>query len=123
MRYAVISHPGAWGLSEVEAKVKQYGGRDIRLAPMSGQVFCDLDPEKAALLAQLPGLVVRPVEKIKLQEAGDKKQDPSLPVLASGLWPPASGVYSAAQTALSTLFFDFRMMFDPPVTGAGFTIA
>jgi serine protease AprX len=124
LRYAIMAHPGIWGVSDIEAKVKQYGGRDLRVAPVSGQVFCDMDPEKAALLAEIPGLVVRPVHRVSLREMGGGMGGLTSQMVTLPQAPVAYGpMYSVSQTALSTLFFDFRMMFDPPVTGQGFTIA
>ena len=132
MRYSVISQ--GLPLLDVEAKVRLYGGKDIRPAPLSGQVFCELDPDKAVLLAREPGLAVRPVHGISLRQseiplAGavtlprSPVEDPARRRLSVRSGMVFSPVYAAAQTALSTLFYDFRTMFDPPVTGAGFTIA
>jgi len=57
--------------------------------------------------------LLRLVQSISLRQVVTLPQSPAV-------YGP---VYAVAQTALSTLFFDFRTMFNPPVTGAGFTIA
>jgi len=63
LRYAVVSK--GMSLSELQSTVQRYGGRNIRVAVQSMQIFCDLDEAGLARLKATPGLVVKEVKDIK----------------------------------------------------------
>lgn len=104
MRYAIIAT--TIPLAQAEALVRQHGGRDLRVLPCCGQVFATLDPEQAGRLTRVSGLVVTPVQEVRLQQ-----------VVAPEF------VTTQAQTTLSPLFKAFQQVVSPPLTGQGLTVA
>jgi serine protease AprX len=111
MRYAIISK--GLSLPQIQAECHRLGARNIKVAPVSEQVFCDLEEEAAARrLGEVPGLAVKPVGKVYTDQVGA----PQAPELGAA-------IYAGSQAALSSLFYQARASLDPPALGAGFTIA
>jgi len=100
MRYSVISK----GLtqSQLETEAKKIGARDIKPTRLLGELFCELDKEQAERLAQVPGLVVKPVKEFR----------------ASQLL-----VETPKVERISDVFTLLRSYFSPPLTGTGLTVA
>ncbi|GAI83173.1 unnamed protein product, partial [marine sediment metagenome] len=98
--------------------VKKCGGRNIKLAPISGQVFCDLDDAGASKLQSVPGLAVKLLKRVKSQDT------------LGGIIPPEPGpgplevpIYASSQVSLASELFYLRSALDPPITGKNITIA
>jgi serine protease AprX len=89
-------------LSQLEAEVKNVGAKDIRVAKLLGQIFCELDEEQAKALARVSGLVVKPVKEYRTDQ-----------------------VVTVAQPVetVSEVFYLLRSYFSPPLTGTGLTVA
>ncbi len=115
MRYAVISK--GLTISQLQEEVKRCGGRNIKVATASKQVFCDLDEAGLMKLKIAPGLTVRKVGKIST--------DISAPSITPIPPPTLAGmpVYGASQASLSSGFYDLRNAFDPPLVGVRSTLA
>lgn len=115
MRYAVISK--GLIISQLEDEVKRCGGRNLRVAMASKQVFCDLDDTGLVRLRITPGLTVKKVGKIST--------DINVPSITPIPPPTLIGmpVYGAAQAGLVSGFYEFRNAFDPPLVGARSTLA
>ena len=109
MRYSVRSN--TMDLSRVEAEVKKAGGQDIVLKPLVRQVFCELTPTQADALASVPGLIVKESKTYRAQQF-------VLPAVEEVMQAPPE----QAET-LSDLFYMFRNLFTPPLTGTGLTVA
>lgn len=109
MRYAVISK--GLSLDQVERECLNRGASNVRRAQALGQVFCEMSPEAAERLAQLPGLAVKELKKVK---AGQVAIVPRV---------PADYAPQAEAVPLSDLFNTLRDAMTPPLTGTGFTVA
>jgi hypothetical protein len=60
MRYAVTQ--GKLSAAEIESKCRQVGAKGLKAAPLTRQVFCELDNEQVARLSSM-GLKVSRLEK------------------------------------------------------------
>ncbi|MFW6125472.1 MAG: S8 family serine peptidase [Chloroflexota bacterium] len=114
MRYAII--PKGLSINEVETECRLSGGRNIRVAHMSEQVFAELDDAGVQRLQGISGLVVKKITKtradqLRLQPYVGAKYEVCQPIYGSSLATIWSG------------FYDFREMFSPPLTGAGLVTA
>ena len=119
-RYAVISK--GLSVSEITREVKRVGGLNIREAPLTEQVFCDLDDEAAARLDEIPGLTVKKVKTVSAKYT-DAKQV-RIPVYGQAEAPTElQPTYSTLYGSQAARFYELRDMFTPPVTGAGATCA
>lgn len=100
MRYSVISK----GLSpaQLETELKKVGARDIVRTRLLGHIFCELDEAQAKTLSEVPGVVVKPVQKFRAHQ------------VMTAL-PPAETV--------TDVFYLLRSYFAPPLTGTGLTVA
>lgn len=119
MRYCIVSK--GLGLSAIQAEVIRFGGKNIKLAPTINQLFCDLDTDAAAKLANILGLAVKQVSEIK---TGDFYLTPpgfypTPPQQYEALQP----VYGSSQVGLAAMLYDLRAAFTPPALGEGSTIA
>jgi serine protease AprX len=110
MRYAIVSK--GLPLPDLQAECHRLGARNIRVARVSGQVFCDLEERAARRLKEIPGLAVKPVGKVYTDQVGA----PTAPTVGAA-------IYASSQAALSSLFYQARASLEPPALGAGFTIA
>lgn len=128
MRYSVQSK--GLPLTEVEKECTRCGGRNIRVASRSGQVFCELDDVGAQALMSVPGLALKLVDKVSV---GDKLTPKNViappgviraPVAPfDALYGATQAVYGASQASLASLFYDLRSYYDPAVVGTGSTVA
>lgn len=112
-RYAVISK--GLTISQLQEEVKRYGGRNLKVASVSKQIFCDLDNVGREKLNSVPGLVVKVVGKVKHQQV--------LPLPYPGAEVGFAPAWSASQASIWSGFYDLRETFTPPITGRGSTIA
>jgi serine protease AprX len=115
MRYAVISK--GLSLDQIKAEAMKVGARDIRVAPLLSQVFCEMTEEQAGNLAQKPGLKVKPVGKVAPDEA---------PLIAPPAGPPPASAPRAATVGglnLYDTFNNLRQLYRPQLDGAGLTVA
>ncbi|GAI89604.1 unnamed protein product, partial [marine sediment metagenome] len=114
MRYSVISKGLA--LSQIRDYVQRYGGRNITVAPLMKQVFCDLDAEGYLKLKSVNGLVVKMLERVSTDQG-------ALPAVeVPTIVPPEEVYYTATQLLEACRFFDLRALFSPPLTGVGSTV-
>jgi len=109
MRYAVISK--GLSLDQVERECLNRGASNVRKARALGQVFCEMSPEAANALSQLPGLTVKGLKRVKADQ------------VAVAPRIPADYGAQAEAVPLSDLFNTLREAMAPPLTGAGFTVA
>ncbi len=100
MRYSVVSK--GIPLERIEAEIKKIGGRDVNKTTLLGQVFCEMDEEQAKALEKVPGLAVRLRKEYRTNQT------------LTALTP--------VQT-ISDVFYLLRSYFNPPLTGAGLTVA
>lgn len=105
MRYSVFS--GQIDVSKVEAKCREVGARDVKLALRIKQVFCELSPEQVVGL-QEAGLKVKEIKSVKTTQI-------TAPVVEYGV--------EGVGLNITTVFGEFRSAFTPPLTGLGLTIA
>jgi len=54
MRYAIVSK--GLSLSQIETEATKIGAKNIKMASLLSQVFCDLDEAQAQRLSQIQGL-------------------------------------------------------------------
>jgi len=100
MRYSVI----AKGLTpdQAESEIRKLGIREFKPARLLGQFFCELDAAQAKTLSLVSGLVLKQIKDYKVDQ-----------VLAE----------VAPVETLFDVFHMLRSYFNPPLTGAGLTVA
>lgn len=111
MRYAVIS--GRLTITELQLEVKRCGGRNLRVAVASKQVFSDLD-QSAVNKLRAKGSIVSKVGGVKAAII----PSPRVPTPVA-----AAPVYSPEELAWATGLEDARFLIEPPLYGEGFNIA
>lgn len=102
-RYSVIG-PGLTP-QECEAVCREYGGTNITCSSRTGICFCTLEEAQAERLARDPRVSIRPVGEVRHQQLA-----------------PAQ-VFAGSQSVLSSLIFEARSIFTPPLTGEGYVVA
>ena len=114
MRYAIIED----GLSttQIAQECRRLGGRNIKVAAMMKQVFCDLDAAAVEKLKLVPGLIVEPVDKVQADAIALPDTEVPTPI------PPELVYYSVNQFMDASGWMRLRTMFSPPLTGVGSTI-
>ncbi len=112
MRYAVISK--GLTISQLQNEVKRCGGRNLKVAVASKQVFCDLEPTAIDKL-KATGCIVSKV--------GGVKATIMPPIVAPPT--PVAGIPTYTPQALFQLmgFEDLRALMTPSLYGAGVNIA
>ena len=110
MRIAVISR--GMSLEQIERECRRRGAQNMKRARAIGQLFCEMEFIQALELAELPGLVVKGIKKVRADQG-------------AALVPRVPATYAPAAEAvpLSDMFNEFRSMMTPPLTGAGLTVA
>lgn len=111
MRYAVIS--GRLTISQLQNEVKRCGGRNLRAALASKQVFCDLD-QVAIDKLRATGCIVSKVGGVKAVII----PSPRVPTPVA-----AAPVYSPEELVWATGLEDLRLLTEPPLYGEGFNVA
>lgn len=114
MRYSVM----AKGLSidEVQIEVQRCGGKNLKVAARSGQVFCELDENGYEKLVAVPGLAIKKLGGLQHQQISS----PYLPMEDTVALQP---IFGSSQLSLSSLIYDLRESTSPAATGQGWTIA
>ncbi len=69
MRCTIISKGNT--LPEIEDLIKSMGATNIRVAPRSGQIFCDMTEDAIKRLQGLPGLTTRIPGRLRVTQYGD----------------------------------------------------
>ncbi|MDD5501529.1 MAG: S8 family serine peptidase [Candidatus Omnitrophica bacterium] len=100
MRYSVISK--GMQPAQLESEVKKIGAANVTQARLLGQIFCEIDEAQAKALADVPGLIVKPVKEYKTSQV-------------TTTLPPVE--------TISDVFYLLRSYFNPPLTGTGLTVA
>lgn len=121
-RYALISKGRT--VSDLESLARQYGGKEVKYAPLLGQVFCTLDPAAAQKLAQSPGLVVKLIKGVStkytdaLQISAPEKLMPGQEAIGE-----VQSTYGALVGSTAPYWYQVCTAFDPPINGYGGTCA
>lgn len=118
MRYAIVSK--GLTVSQLQDEVQRSGGRNLKVASASGQIFCDLDVAGVTKLREVSGLSIKEVRReVKPPEA--QQQIVATPPVT----PPSYAdvpIYAASSASIVPGFFDFRELLSPPITGSLSTI-
>ena len=108
MRYAISSE--TLTLEQLESEVRKAGGREIRRAPLVGQLFSELTSEQKDTLSHIPGIRVRGLKSFQVEQITVPQVTTQAP-----LAPLAFD--------LPDVFYQLRNYLMPPLTGAGLTVA
>jgi len=112
MRYAVIS--GRLTITELQLEVKRCGGKNLKVANASKQVFCDLDQSAVGKL-KARGCVVSLI--------GGTRATVMPPIVTPPIPAAAIPTYSPEDLIWATGLEDSRHLIEPPLYGEGFNIA
>lgn len=112
MRYAVISP--RLTITELQNEVKRCGGKNLRVAPASRQIFCDLDQVAVGKL-RATGCIVSKV--------GGVKAAIMPPIVAPPTPVAAAPTYSPEQLVWGVGLEDLRNSISPPLYGEGVNLA
>lgn len=112
MRYAVISK--GLTISQLQGEVKRYGGRNLRVASATKQVFCDLNDTGVIKLRAI-GCIISKV--------GGVKATIMPPIITPPVPVAAAPVYSPEQLSVAAGIEDVRGIIQPPLYGAGMNLA
>ncbi len=116
MRYSVISK--GLNISQLQDEVKRCGGRNLKVAAASKQIFCDLDDAGKDKLKAIPGLVVKDIQRVGTdQRVGVPEERVPAPV------PVGQPIYGSGRAGMLATLFQARHSFSPPITGEGYNIA
>jgi len=113
MRCSIVSR--GLTLSQLQDEVKRAGGRNVKVATLSKQVFCDLDEAGLAKLKQVPGLSIKQLRKVTPPVVTTPRERAT----QEGVVLP---VYAASQAAAGATLYDLRESFSPPLLGTGSTV-
>lgn len=105
MRYSVSCE--SLTPERLEVEVRKIGGKGIRKASLTGQLFCDLTNEQKDGLARFPGIKIKEVKAFSVEQVTNYQ---------------APAMVSQA-LEVEDIFFQIRNYFSPPLTGAGLTVA
>jgi len=112
MRYAVISK--GLTISQLQDEVRRAGGKNIKVALASKQVFCDLGPDAVSKLQAMSCSVTR-VRGVKAAV---------MPPIVTPPTPIAAvPTYRAADLILEIGMEDMRNITEPPLYGSGMNLA
>ncbi|MBA7506490.1 hypothetical protein ES706_05181 [subsurface metagenome] len=112
MRYAVISK--GLTISQLQDEVKRCGGRNLRVALASKQVFCDLDEVSIIKLG---------TTGCSITKVGGVKATVMPPIVTPPTPIAAAPVYSPQQLIWDIGLEDMRSITDPPLYGEGVNLA
>ncbi len=112
MRYAVIS--GRLTITQLQDEVKRCGGRNLRVATASKQVFCDLEPTATDKL-RATGCIVSKV--------GGVRATIMPPIVAPPVPVAATPIYTPWEAVTIVGFGDLCELFTPHIYGEGFNMA
>ncbi len=112
MRYAVIST--GLTISQLQDEVKRCGGKNLKVASASKQVFCDLDDAGADRLR---------AAGCTLSKVGGVKAIVMPPIVAPPTPIAAIPTYRAEELMWAIGFEELRSITDPPLYGEGMNLA
>lgn len=112
MRYAVISK--ALSISQLQAEVQKCGGRNLKVAPASKQIFCDLSDESVAKLR---------AAGCSVSKVGGVKAIVMPPIVAPPTPIAAIPTYRAEELIWAIGLEEMRSITDPPLYGSGMNLA
>ncbi len=115
MRYVVVSK--GLTISQLQSEVSRCGGRNIKVASVSRQIFCDLDDKGLAALRTVPGLVVKSIGGVSHQQISSIPVE--TPLVGSSVVP---ATYASSLSSVMTGIYQLRAAYSPPVTGQGYTL-
>jgi len=103
VRYVITSK--LLSLSQLEAEATKIGAKDITVARLLSQLFCELDQKQADQVSTIPGVVVKPIKEYRSDQVVT-----AVPAeeMVETLWD---------------VFYLLRSYFTPPLTGVGLTVA
>lgn len=104
MRCAVVSK--SMPLAEIEAHLRRLGARNVRVARVSRQVFCDLPAATFESLRSLPGVAVKRVGQVRTAQEYE-----------------AYGPVTGTNAALAAFLEQAREVLTPPVLGEMWKVA
>lgn len=112
MRYSVISK----GLTvpQLQDEVKRCGGRNLKVALASKQIFCELDDAGVARL-KATGCSVNKI--------GGVRADVMPPIITPPTPVAAMPIYTPEEFLTFAGFEEIRSLFEPPIYGEGFNLA
>ncbi|GAJ07566.1 unnamed protein product [marine sediment metagenome] len=112
MRYAVTSK--VLTVSQLQTEVQRHGGKNLRVANASKQVFCDLDDVNVNKLRAIGCSVNR---------VGGVRTNIMPPIVTPPLPVAAAPVYSPEQLIWATGLEELRAISEPPLYGEGMNLA
>lgn len=112
MRYAVIST--RLTITELQAEVKRCGGRNLRVALASKQVFSDLEQSAVGKLK---------AKGCSVSRIGGVRADIMPPIVSPPTPIVAVPTYHPEELSWTIGFEEIRAMFDPPLYGEGMNVA
>ncbi len=112
MRYSVISK----GLTilELQTEVKRCGGRNLRVAAASKQIFCDLDDSSVTKLR---------AAGCSVSKIGGVKATIMPPIITPPIPIAAAPVYSPEELTWAIGLEELRYLTEPPLYGEGVNVA
>lgn len=113
MRYAIISK--GLTISQLQLEVKRCGGRNLKVATASKQVFCDLDETGITKLKDI-GCIISKIGGVKADIMFPPIVTPPTPIVAVPTYRPEELSWVIG-------FEEIRAMFEPPLYGEGINIA
>jgi len=112
VRYAIVSKELT--ILQLQDEVKRCGGRNLKVASASKQIFCELDAAGVAKL-RTAGCIVNKV--------GGVKADVMPPIVTPPTPIAAAPVYSPGELAWDIGLEDLRSLTEPPLYGEGMNLA
>lgn len=112
MRYSIISRQ--LNISQLQLEVRKCGGRNLKVAPASKQIFCDLDDSGVNRLKSLGCSVTK---------VGGVRADIMPPVVTPPTPVAAAPVYSPEELIRATGLEELRSVSEPPLYGEGINLA
>lgn len=112
MRYSIISK--GLTISQLQDEVKRCGGRNLKVASASKQIFCNLDDG---------GVVKLKVAGYSVNKIGEVKAAVMPPIVAPPTPVAAAPVYTSEELLQAVGFEELRPIMRPPLYGEGLNLA
>lgn len=112
MRYSIISRQ--LNISQLQLEVRKCGGRNLKVAPASKQIFCDLDDSGVNKLRAI---------QCSVNKVGGVKAIIFPPVVTPPTPIAAIPTYSAEELVWAAGLEELRLVTEPPLYGEGFSLA
>jgi len=121
MRYALISK--ILPIDKLTEEATRIGAKNVKVAKLVNEVFCELDEDQIASLSKIPGIdIKRLVSYTPSQILSVVRADPNTQYMNT---IPMSTIPmdSVPMDAVWNIFHHIRAHFTPPLTGSGLTVA